>query len=93
MNMIGYGKEDNAFGVSFIPPRKKPCLCIQKGNTLTKVASFNNAASAKRFLDFMSDLFNMEKIDWNGHDIPYALCDDPVKFFEDIGVFGKEDRT
>lgn len=40
--MIGYSLGDTTIGVAYMPPRIKPCLVIQKGNVLTKVASFND---------------------------------------------------
>lgn len=43
----------NGIGVciSYMPNRKKPCLCVEEGNTLTKVASFNNEEAAKWFAE------------------------------------------
>lgn len=47
---------DVAFSVSRnVPGRKKPCLMIQKGNCLYKVASFNNEEAAARFEQFMEN--------------------------------------
>ena len=50
----------NGIGVciTYTPYRKKPCLCIEEGNTLTKVASFNNEESAKWFADKMEQFFD-----------------------------------
>lgn len=33
------------------PARKKPCLVVQEGNQVTKVASFNNDEAAVWFLE------------------------------------------
>lgn len=81
--MIGYGKDDKSFGIALMPERRKPCLCIQMGNVITKVASFNDYYSAKIFIDFMAELFGMEKVDWNSDDIPvgfrtddWGICDE-----------------
>ena len=37
--------------MSMKPLRKKPCLVVQEGNTVTKVASFNNDEAAIWFLE------------------------------------------
>lgn len=43
--------------MSMKPARKKPCLVVKVGNTVTKVASFNNDEAAvwffKKFKEFM----------------------------------------
>ena len=40
---------------SMEPYRKKPCLCVQDGNVLTKYASFNNAEAAHEFMEILRD--------------------------------------
>lgn len=60
--MIGYSLGDTTIGVTYIPPRIKPCLAIQKGNVLTKVASFNDQYSATIFLDQLADFVHAKRI-------------------------------
>lgn len=43
--------------ISTMPYRKKPCLCVKEGNTLTKVASFNNEETAKWFSEKIETMF------------------------------------
>lgn len=63
--MIGYGNNERWFGAMYLlPARKKPCLVIKKGATITKVASFNNEEAVKEFFDFVSSMFYLDKIDW-----------------------------
>lgn len=71
--MIGYGYDGKMYGIEYIPPRRKPCLVVQKKGVRMKIASFDNAAKARVFLDFMADLYGMQKVDWMGDDIPVGL--------------------
>ena len=41
------------------PARKKPCLVVQKGNQIIKVASFNNEESAVWFNDVFSEFLEI----------------------------------
>lgn len=40
--------------VDMKPARKKPCLCVIKGNVITKYASFNNEQSSDEFMDVLA---------------------------------------
>ena len=84
--MIGYGSKDKTFCIGYLPPLRKPCLVIKDGNSIIKVASFNNAESARTFMDFFADLFILPKIDWTGDDIPVGLMtkEERDKVFEEV---------
>lgn len=69
--MIGYKKrtdEETVIGVSTMPYRKKLCLVVEKGNTLTKYATFNNEEAAYEFMDIFADFIGAERIDWFGRE-------------------------
>lgn len=51
-------------GVSTMPYRKKLCLVIEEGNTLTKYATFNNEEAAYEFMDLFCDFMGIERQDW-----------------------------
>lgn len=38
-------------GAYKIPERKKPCLCVEKGNQLTVYGTFSNVAAAENFMN------------------------------------------
>ena len=72
--MIGYSLGDTTIGVEYMPPRIKPCLAIQKGNVLTKVASFNDQYSATIFLYQLADFVHAQRIDWvNDESLPVGM--------------------
>lgn len=66
--MVGITKRTDkrklTIGVTDMPYRKKPCLVVQEGNTLTKYASFNNEESAYEFMDLFCEFMGVERIDW-----------------------------
>lgn len=47
-----------------MPYRKKLCLVVEEGNTLTKYATFNNEEAAYAFMDLFCDFMGVERIDW-----------------------------
>lgn len=53
-------------GISTMPYRKKLCLVVKEGNTLTKYATFNNEDAAYDFMDIFCDFMGVERIDWFG---------------------------
>lgn len=53
-------------GVSTMPYRKKLCLVVEEGNTLTKYATFNNEEAAYEFMDLFADFIGVERIEWFG---------------------------
>ena len=69
--MFGFesANENILIGVSYLPRRKKPCLIIRKGNTITKYASFNDDQAAKEFMDILANFMGFPRIDWNIEDI------------------------
>ncbi len=42
-------------GVYTLPQRTKPCLCVEKGNCLTKYATFNNDLAANDFMEILAE--------------------------------------
>ena len=48
-----YRRNDIAIGVSHLPNNKRPCLCVQTDNILTKVASFDSERAAALFMERM----------------------------------------
>ena len=60
------GDRKLTIGVSTMPYRKKLCLVVEEGNTLTKYATFNNEESAYAFMDLFADFIGVERIDWFG---------------------------
>lgn len=48
-------------GAYKIPERKKPCLCIEQGNSLTVYGSFIDENSANEFMDKLGDFVNAKK--------------------------------
>lgn len=70
--MVGISKRSGerklTIGVSTMPYRKKLCLVVEEGNTLTKYATFNNEESAYAFMDLFCDFMGVERIEWFGKD-------------------------
>ena len=68
--MVGISKRAGdrklTIGVSEMPYRKKLCLVVEEGNTLTKYATFNNEGAAYMFMDLFADFMGVERIDWFG---------------------------
>lgn len=68
--MVGISKRSGerklTIGVSTMPYRKKLCLVVEEGNTLTKYAAFNNNEAAYSFMDLFCDFMDVERIEWFG---------------------------
>lgn len=62
------GERKLSIGVSAMPYRKKLCLVVEEGNTLTKYATFNNDEAAYAFMDLFCDFIGVDRIDWFGRD-------------------------
>ena len=66
--MVGITKRNGyrkmTIGVSTMPYRKKLCLVVEEGNTLTKYATFNNEEAAYEFMDLFADFIGVERIEW-----------------------------
>lgn len=57
-----YVKGDLAIGkMNLIPMRKKPCLVVREGNTITKVASFNSEETAEWFMKKFGEFLGVEE--------------------------------
>ena len=48
--------------IGFISGRKKPCLGIREGNTMTKVASFNGDDERDLFVDTLLEFLGISEI-------------------------------
>lgn len=46
----------------FTPHNKKPTMAIRQGNTITKVATFNNAESFEWFLGVLGVMFRDNEV-------------------------------
>lgn len=68
--MVGITKRNGdrklTIGVSTMPYRKKLCLVVEEGNTLTKYATFNNEEAAYMFMNIFADFMGVERIEWFG---------------------------
>lgn len=68
--MVGISKRIGGkkltIGVSTMPYRKKLCLVVEEGNTITKYATFNNEETAYEFMDLFCDFIGIERIEWFG---------------------------
>ena len=66
--MVGITKRNGyrkmTIGVSTMPHKKKPCLVVEEGNTITKYATFNNEEAAYEFMDLFADFIGVERIEW-----------------------------
>lgn len=58
--MYGIKKNDITICVSDMSYRKKKCLCVECGNTLTKYATFNNDESADEFMKILAEFVGLE---------------------------------
>lgn len=59
--MYGIKTKDITICATDMPNRKKKCLCVERGNTLTKYATFNNDKSADEFLRILAEFVGMER--------------------------------
>ena len=57
--VITYGG-DTKIGAYMFPDRKKPCICVQKGNQIAIYGTFNNIAAANNFMDELADFLGAE---------------------------------
>ena len=56
MNAITWINKDTTISVEHFPDRKRPALCVTKGNTMTVYGYFNDDASAKMFMVELGEL-------------------------------------
>lgn len=70
--MVGISKRSGdkklTIGIATMEHRKKLCLVVEEGNTLTKYATFNNEEAAYAFMDLFCDFMCVDRIDWFGRD-------------------------
>lgn len=45
-----------SIGAFMFPDRKKPCLCVEKGNTIVVYGHFNGVESAEKFMHELAQL-------------------------------------
>ena len=55
--MYSIGTKDERILITHMPYRKKPCLAVQIGNCIYKVASFNSEEVADWFIEQCEDMF------------------------------------
>lgn len=53
---VGITRNNISILVEHMPGRKKPCLTVQKGNCIYKVASFNSEETADWFLEIVDEM-------------------------------------
>lgn len=53
-------------GAYMFPDRKKPCLCIEEGNTITVYGHFNTKEGAEKFIDKLGRMVHAEMEADNG---------------------------
>ena len=46
---------DTKIGAYMFRDRKKPCICVQKGNQITIYGTFNSVESADKFMDELAE--------------------------------------
>ena len=65
--MVGITKRNGGrkltIGISEMPYRKKLCLVVEEGNTLTKYATFSSDEAAYEFMDLFSDFIGVDRIE------------------------------
>ena len=70
--MLGYkkqiGNNEISIGIAHLPQRTKPCLVVQRGNVMTKYASFNNDYSAQEFMNIFAGFIGAERYEWGGEE-------------------------
>ena len=47
--------EDTKIGVYMFRDRKKPCICVQKGNQIAIYGTFNNIKAADNFMNELAE--------------------------------------
>ena len=45
-----------SIGAYMFPDRKKPCLCVEEGNTCVIYGHFNTAEGADKFIDILGKM-------------------------------------
>lgn len=50
-----------SIGAYTFPDRKKPCICVEKGNEISVYGSFHNAKEAELFMNELADLVGAKK--------------------------------
>ena len=61
MSKIVTNKNDRSIGVYTFPDRKKPCLCVRKGNEITVYGTFTNEEVAEDFMNEVAEFFGITR--------------------------------
>lgn len=61
MSKIVTNKNDTSIGVYKFPDRKKPCLCVRKGNEITVYGTFTNDETAEDFMNEVAEFFGITR--------------------------------
>ena len=56
MSAITWINKDTTISAEHFPDRKRPALCVTKGNTMSVYGYFNDDASAKMFMAELGNL-------------------------------------
>ena len=56
MSAITWTNKDTTISAEHFPDRKRPALCVTKGNTMTVYGYFNDDVSAKMFMVELGEL-------------------------------------
>ena len=57
----GYSKGERGILVMKIPGKKKPCLCVKKGNSISKVATFGSEEDVEVFMMYLKFLLGVDE--------------------------------
>lgn len=63
--VITYGG-DTKIGAYMFPDRKKPCICVEKGNQVAIYGTFNSIESADNFMNELADFLGAKAGEKNG---------------------------
>ena len=61
--MVTLEKKGIKIAITHLPSRKKPCLAVQIGNCITKVASFNSEETSDWFIEILEEMFGERRED------------------------------
>lgn len=61
MSAIVWTEKDTSICAEHFPDRKRPALCVTKGNTMTVYGYFNDDVSAKKFMSELGNLVGATK--------------------------------
>ena len=54
-------KTGEVIGAYRFPDRKKPCLCVQEGGSITVFGTFNSDGAAEDFMNELAEFFGVKR--------------------------------